>query len=93
MVSGEELLLANDNTDLSGDLQGWGTKNRKWHGGGAIGYQEKTPALKVIEVKAKSYDAQKPFLNVGGRIRSGVPPYLKDVAISSTCPLRCHPPV
>ena len=36
--------------------------------------------LEVIEVKAKSYDAQTSFLNAGGRIRPGVLPYLQDVA-------------
>ena len=36
--------------------------------------------LEVIEVKAKSYDAQKPFLNKSGAIHPGVLPYLQDVA-------------
>ena len=47
--------------------------------------------LEVIEVKAKSYDAQKPFLNANGTIPPAVLPYLQDVAfqvfvLRAACP-------
>ncbi len=47
--------------------------------------------LEVIEVKAKSYDAQKPFLNKGGAIHPGILPYLQDVAFQVFVLRSAHP--